>query len=368
MTRVLHVVEAIETGVIRHVVDVVEHVAAEHHVALPARRVGGMTDERAIARLGAVAELHRVAMHRSATSPTNLAAVRHVRRLIGALRPDVVHGHSTVGGTVTRLATTASAVPCVYTPNGLSPRLAARVAERVLRPATTRLVAVSDSEADLAVARGVVGRDRCAVIPNGIDPSPPPPTEPGLAERLGLPPGTTIVGTAGRLSAQKAPEVLIDAWGRAARDRSDVHFVWMGDGEDRAGAEDAAAATGVAERVHLLGHVDRAAGLMHELAVFTLGSRFEGGPYAPLEAMRVGVPVLATDVVGTRDCIDHGRTGVLVPPDDPAALAVALGALLDDADDRRRLGEAGRAAVQDRFSVHRMADRLRALYDEVASA
>lgn len=360
-------VEAIETGVVRHVVDVVEHVDAEHHVALPTRRVGGMTDGRAVARLDAAATLHRVPMRRSTASTTNLLAVARVRGVIGRVRPDVVHGHSTIGGTVARLAALGSGRPVVYTPHGLSPRRAARVAERGLARVTATFVALSASEAYLAHRRGLAGPGGTVVVPNGIEPDPPAPGSPTLRERLGLAPGTMLVGTAGRLSAQKAPEIVIGAWGTVARSRAGVDFVWMGDGEGRPVAERAAAASGAAGRIHLLGHVDGAAAHLGELTVFSLGSRFEGGPYAPLEAMRAGVAVVATDVVGTRDCVDHGRTGVLVPPDDPEALATAILDLLDDDAGRARLGSAGRSAVRETHSMARMAERLDAVYQGVAA-
>lgn len=365
--RVLHVVEAVETGLIRHVVDVVTGVDADHHLALPRRRMGGGTDERAITRLAdAASDLHQVGMRRSAASPANLAAVVAVRGLVRSLRPDVVHGHSTVGGAVARLAAVGTGTPVVYTPNGLSPRRSARVAERVLRPLTGRFVAVSASEACLARERGLVDAGRLVVIPNGVEPSPPPPAARPIAAMLHLPEDAVLVGAVGRLSAQKAPEVVIAAWGRVAARHPGAHFVWIGDGEQREDAERAIAASGATERIHLLGHVDEAAAHLGELTVFTSGSRFEGGPYAPLEAMRSGVPVVGTDVVGTRDCIDDGRTGLLVPPDDPEALAGAIDRLLGDAALRRRLAAEGKRVIRTGFSPDTMTAALTELYREVA--
>ena len=365
--RVLHVVEAIEAGVLRHVADLVATADAEHHVAMPDRRRGGMTDEGTLDRLrrSAIAT-HHVPMERATTSRRNLVAVARVRRLLRERSPDVVHGHSTVGGAVARLASARTGVPAVYTPNGLSPRRAARAAERALGPLTTAFVAVSEGEAELVRRRHLVGDDRLWVVPNGIDPTPPPPADPPLHARIGVPPGTPLVVSIGRLAPQKAPLTVIDAWDRVAATRPDVHFVWIGDGELRAEAAAAATASTAADRIHLLGQIDGAASLLPGCRAFTLGSTFEGGPYAVLEAMRAGVPVVATDVVGTSDCVVDGETGVLVPPGEPAALADAVLRLLDDDARGERLVAAGRRAVEERFSVRLMGDATADVYRSVA--
>jgi glycosyltransferase involved in cell wall biosynthesis len=107
--------------------------------------------------------------------------------------------------------------------------------------------------------------------------------------------------------------------------------------------------------------------LMRQFDVFVLASRYEGGPYAPLEAMRVGTPVVVTDVIGSRDTVEHGRSGLVVPPDDPDALAAAVVRLLADPDLRRRLAGGGRARLAERFDVRRMAGRLGNLYQTLPS-
>ena len=101
---------------------------------------------------------------------------------------------------------------------------------------------------------------------------------------------------------------------------------------------------------------------MAEFDVFAMPSRYEGAAYAPLEAMRAGVPVILTDVVGNRDAFDDGVSGILVPPEDPAALAAAVLRLLRDPDLRRSIGAAGRAHVESHFDLRRIAEQLGDLY------
>ena len=146
----LHVLEAIEGGTARHLVDLVRTAAGiEHHVAIPWRRVGGLTDTAAAGRMAAAgAVVHVVEMRRSPLRPRNLAALAGLAGLVRRVRPDVVHGHSSMGGALGRVAGTAARLPRVYTPNGLAQGRAALGVERLLGPLTDRLVATSASEAD----------------------------------------------------------------------------------------------------------------------------------------------------------------------------------------------------------------------------
>jgi glycosyltransferase involved in cell wall biosynthesis len=96
--------------------------------------------------------------------------------------------------------------------------------------------------------------------------------------------------------------------------------------------------------------------------VFVLSSRYEGGPYAPLEAMRAGTPVVVTDVVGSRDTVVDGESGLVVAPDDPAALAAAVTRVLADRCLAERLAAGGRDRLAARYDVRLMADRLALLY------
>lgn len=362
MTRVLHVVEAIEAGVARHVMDVVTHVPADHEVVVPPERIGGFTDHAALEAMEAAgARVHLTPMRRSVVDPRNAAAVGHVRQLIRRSRPDVVHGHASIGGAAARLAAAGTGVRRVYTPNGLIPGRTVVATERVLGKLTDRFVAVSETEADLVVSRRIVPRERVVVIPNGIELTPPAPVT-DLRARLGLDRRTPVIGTVGRLAAQKAPEVFVRGCARIARASDDAAFVLIGDGPLRDAVVEEVRATRLNGRfVHLPG-LHGAATVMGQFDVFVLASRYEGGPYAPLEAMRAGTPVVLTDVVGNRDTVIDGESGLVVPPDDPAALAAAVQRLLRDPDLRRRLATAARERLAARFDVRLMADRLTVLY------
>lgn len=354
-------------GTSRHLADVVEYaLGTDHHVAVPtagAPGSGALYDGAAIARMqehGAV--VHAVEMDRRPWDPANASAVAGLVRLARRVRPDVVHGHSAVGGAVARLAGTAARVPVAYTAHGVAEQTAYRLVERALGPLTWRWVAVSASEADLARRRRLAPPDRLVTIPNGIPTVAPPSAGPDLRERLGLPARTPLVGTVIRLVAQKAPVDFVAVCAEVGRGRPDVHFVLVGMGPLEGEVTRAVAASGIGPRWHQVEHLPSAAEAVADLDVFVLASRFEGAPYTPLEAMRAGVAVVLSDVVGNRDCIEDGVSGLLRPAGDTPALAAAVLRLLDDDRLRRRIGEAGRGRVADRFDVRRMGAALDELY------
>jgi glycosyltransferase involved in cell wall biosynthesis len=359
---VLHVLEALESGCARHVVDVVAHTPGVRHVvAVPSERVGGVTDRHAVGRIEAAGgTVHVVEMRRRPHDAHNVAALARLHRLVATLRPDVVHGHSSIGGVLARVVGTVGRVrPArVYTPNGLAAGRGPTAVERALGPLTDALVAVSASERAEVLRRRLVPDDRLHVVANGIEPVAPAPV--GIRSLVDVPAGVPIVGSMGRLAPQKAPEVLVEAFRIVADEAPDAHFVLIGDGPQAAEVD--AAARRLGGRFHRIPSVPDAARYLGDLDVFVLTSRFEGGPYAPLEAMRAGVAVVLTDVVGSADTVEHGRTGLLSPPDDPSGTAAAVLRLLRDPDERARLAAAGHRAVVDRFDVARMGRALRAVY------
>lgn len=359
----LHVVEALGAGVGRHVTDVIRHATGVRHevVAGSDRSRWDTPDDPAARFEEAGAVVHRVEMRRTPQHPANALAVRSVRRLIAQRRPTIVHGHSAIGGAVARVAAWRASVTRVYTPHGVYPHRLATATERLLGRRTDHLVAVSDSERDLVAALGLVPPHRIRVVRNGIDAAAPPDVR-DLRAELGIPSEASIVASVGRLEPQKAPEIFVAAAAHLSRSAPDTHFLLVGAGPLDAAVAQAARAAGVGERFHRLSHVRGVDALMAQFDVFVLTSRYEGLPYVVLEAMRAGVPVVATDVVGTRDAVVHGVTGVLVPPDDAAAVADASRWMLTAPQTAASFGRAGAARVRDRFDVRAMGAALDDLY------
>jgi glycosyltransferase involved in cell wall biosynthesis len=178
-----------------------------------------------------------------------------------------------------------------------------------------------------------------------------------------LPPPTPgpVVGAVGRLEHQKGFDTLI----RALSLVEGAALVLVGDGNDRAALEHLSRKVGVADRVLWAGWSDAPRNYLSTFDVFALPSRFEGFPLAVLEALLARSAVVAADVGSVSEVVRDGETGFLVPPDDPVALAGAIGRLLADAGLRRRLGDQGRQLVLERFTAARMTRAFESLYAEL---
>jgi glycosyltransferase involved in cell wall biosynthesis len=219
-----------------------------------------------------------------------------------------------------------------------SSRLAAHVAvsERM-----ARLV-----EEDAALPRGSIG-----VIRNGV----PGHSAGAAAQRLA--PGP-VIGSVGRLDPQKGFDVLIDALSLL----EGVTGVVVGDGDERAALERRAEQAGVADRFILTGWTSTVADLLRGFDLFVLASRYEGVPLVLLEAMEAELAVVATDVGGIAEAVTPEKTGLLVPPEDPPALAAAIRRLLDDQQLLHRLGRRGREVWAAEFTAPLMAAAYERVY------
>jgi glycosyltransferase involved in cell wall biosynthesis len=236
-------------------------------------------------------------------------------------------------------------------------RLIARLADLVLAPsaATAGELARDYGAAAVAVVPNVTGG--LDVLSDGS----PEAASPEDAE----PPGYLLF--VGRLRIRKGVEVLLEAVARLSAARSDLRLLVAGDGEHRAALERRARELGRARQVAFLGRCDaaRVRRLLAGARALAVPSIYEGMPLVVLEAMEAGVPVVASRVSGIPEVVADGETGWLVPPEDPAALAAALAAALDDPAEAMRRGAAGRQRLDERF---RPAVAARAWEREVAAA
>lgn len=364
---VLHVVEAMATGTLRHVTDLVRWIPdADHIIAGPSTHDGRSTARARAALEAAGARYEVVQMGRFRAAHRHLLALRALRRMIGRVRPDLIHGHSSVGGAMARLASLGSGIPVIYTPHGLSRSSWALTAERILRGRTDRLIAVSDGEREFAISSGVAHANRTVVILNGVEPAPAAAPGPSLRGSLGIPPDAPLVGSVGRLTWQKAPEVFVAACEHVAGELNDAHFVLIGTGALHGVVKEAARAARLEQRFHLVPSLPDASCAIAELDVFALPSRFEGAAYTLLEALRAGTPVVVSDVAGNRDLVRDGENGLVVAPDSPRELAGAIVEILQDPSLAAQLSREARRTVN-RCDVRTMAAETASIYRELCA-
>lgn len=340
-------------------------------LALPERPATAPLVERARQMGAAVHALE--AVHRDGVS---LGHLRRSLGLLGCVRPSAVH---LVLNGPRRCAEVALAAWLRRVPTRLAtfqlvtpiPRFggAAGWARAVNRRAQFRTftagVAVSRGNAALLVDQYGFPAQRLRTIPNGVDTAAfAAARRGGMRARWGVPEAAPLLGVVGRLGGQKGHAVLLDALPAVWASFPDAHAVFVGQGELAPQLRAQAEALGAAGRVRFAGAVERAQvpQALAELDVFALPSLYEGLPFAVVEAMAAARAIVATEVDGTREALDHGRTGLLVPPGQPAPLAQALARLLGDAALRQRLGAAAQAEAARRFDERAMLAATFALY------
>ena len=228
-----------------------------------------------------------------------------------------------------------------------------RLLERLVAPCLTAHVAVGDRSAGEVARFMGVPRSSIRTIHNGV---PELDVEP-LPRHTDGP----VIGSLGRLDEQKGFDVLV----RALAELPDVTAVVVGEGSERDRLVQLGERLGVSEQLVLPGWSDEARRYLTAFDVFVLPSRFEGFPLVVVEAMLAGLPVVATDVGSVSEALLEGETGVLVPAEDPAALARAVRDLLADPARAREMGLNGRRRALARFTVAAMAGAYEALWDEV---
>jgi glycosyltransferase involved in cell wall biosynthesis len=167
------------------------------------------------------------------------------------------------------------------------------------------------------------------------------------------------------LHPRKGIATLLEAMGVVARSHPDAVLAIGGDGPQRAELEQLAAELGIAGSVRWVGPTDGAAPVIRGADLFVLPSLAESFPYSVLEAMSLGVPIVATDVGGVGEAIEDGTTGVLVPPRDPDALGRGMSSLLGDGDRAGALGAAARNRFEQRFTLSAMVEATADVYREV---
>ncbi|HEY3543710.1 MAG TPA: glycosyltransferase family 4 protein [Gaiellaceae bacterium] len=275
-------------------------------------------------------------------------------RLLRSLRADVVHTHLVHADVFGGVAARVRGAQLVSTKHNDDPfRLGPfRHVERGVARLADRIVAITDSLRRFTVDQVGVPAAKVETIHYGLDGLP---AAWGENPPDGVPRDARIVLSTARLVAQKGVDQAVRA---LAGLPSDTVLVVLGEGPERASFERLARELGVGERVFLAGRVPDVAAWLRRAAVYVQPSRWEGFGLSVLEAMHASLPVVASRVGSLPELVVDGETGLLVPADDPAALARAIG----DALDRPELGTAGRERARSEFSVARMADRTADLY------
>lgn len=342
----------------------------------------GPTDDPALDLAGEVAASGAPvfgvpSLRREVDAIRDVAALCQLMRIIGKDRYDLVHCHRSKAGFLGRLAARLCGVRgVVYTPHGnvlegyfgpVATWFFARL-EGLAAPLTDRIISLTQREIAQYLAKGIGRPGQHTFIPNGIDVEA---FARGRVDRaaarreMGVPSDAFLVASVGRLVPVKGHIHLIDALPEVLRWRPDAAVLIVGDGALRCDLEARARSLGVADRVFLPGHREGVADILEAADLFALPSLNEGLGLALVEAMAMGLATVASRVGGVPEVVLDGETGLLTPPRDAGALARAILRLMEDAEGRRRMGEAGRERARAHFSIERTVRETERLYEEL---
>lgn len=289
-----------------------------------------------------------------------MASVWALLVLIRQTQPLLLHAHSAVAGVIARLAGKLAGLPLVYTVHGFgfkpqAPvliRWNAWIAEAMLAAWTTRMICVSAYEQTLATSLPM-DTGRINVIYNTIADAP---------WRSQQTPNTPSIVMVARMAAPKRHDLLIDALALLTQQHLHPATHLLGDGPDRIAHRQRANTNGLSH-ITWPGEVDNVAEQLAQHQIFVLLSDHEGLPISILEAMRSGLPIVATRLPGIAEMIEHNVTGLLVS-NNPQEIAQVLAQLLQNTPLRQRLGQAARQHYETHFQPANMARQVQRIYQE----
>jgi glycosyltransferase involved in cell wall biosynthesis len=299
-----------------------------------------------------------------------------LRRLIGHLRPKVVHGHTSKAGLIACLAAKHERVRSVFSPHGhimgdgaQIPGVPGRglkrrvlgVAARMNSRVADALVAPNEGEKEDGALRGLWTREQCTVVPNGIDVGRFRPRDGVEARRAaGIGASAQVIGVVARLTSEKGVDIAV----RAMRELPGVVLLVAGDGPERGALEGVAREASVSERVRFLGEVEAPEGVYAACDLLVVPSRSEAHGMVAGEAMACGLPVVAASVGGLAGFAGAGGCEMILP-ENPQALADAVRRLLGDEETRGAMARNGREYIERGFSREAMIAATAKLYREL---
>lgn len=296
-------------------------------------------------------------------------ALARVITEIERTRPDIIHTQLEFADILGTIAASRLGIPSITTIHTLDrPRRWSKEALRfrlmawTLRRRSDRVVAVSRSARHHVLEKAGLRKRQTTTIHNGIDLHPFLDVDHGrrdvIRAKLGIPPTAQVVTTVAVLRRPKGIDHMIEALPALSRAHQRLQYLIVGDGPHRGPLEAHVARLGVEKLVHFVGRRADVADMLVSSDIFVLPSLTEALPTVLIEAMAVGLPVVATNVGGTPEIVDHGATGLLVPAGRPDRLADAVGRLLGSPRQRTAMGVTGRRVASERFGIDRHAARL----------
>ncbi|WP_116127832.1 glycosyltransferase [Lewinella sp. IMCC34183] len=301
-----------------------------------------------------------------------LARVRTVAATVEDWGADVIHCHLPIAGVVGRIVGKMTGIPVVYTEHNTQERyhFLTRKLNLATLPWNRRIVACSDDVKRSIVEHTNLGDAGVLSLQNGVNTdrfSPQAIADLPVPEALRDIAGTkTIVGTVCVFRTQKRLHHWLELAANLYRRNPNLHFVIVGDGPEEENLRRQIDETGLSGACTLPGRLSEVRPWLRAMDVYLMTSAFEGLPIAMMEAMSMGLPVVATSAGGIAEAVRHGQDGYLRPVDDWKALEGDLQRLIDGPELRAATGARARQRIIDAFSIRRMTVKLEEVYRETA--
>ena len=369
--KVLMVIECAGAGTGRHVLETTAgllNLGVDDHMIYSTNRVDALF-KNGLANIPQL-KSHAILM---TTNPSlkDFGVVKQVKRYMREHGPfDIIHGHSSKGGAIARLAKMGTKSKAVYTLHGMTvidptisrPKRALYwVVENILARFTSRIIAVSPEEARSAVKIGF-GKKRVVLAPNGVGNLNFTPRE-IARQKMQLQPQHIAIGFVGRIVDQKAPHILVECFANTCAKVPNARLVLVGDGPLVQPLKDLGQKLGVLDKMFFCGEID-ARTVFTGFDIFAISSRKEGLPYVVLEALAAGKPVVATDSSCVEILIESDVNGYIVPMDDVACFSESLIKLASNPEMMARFGTHSLQMAKD-FTIDAMVRRTITAYGQV---
>jgi glycosyltransferase involved in cell wall biosynthesis len=299
-------------------------------------------------------------------APWDVGSIRRIKNLIRDLKIDVLHTHSSVDSWAGGVAGRWARVPVLVRTRHIS--------VRVRRPWLNRIYYLPDAVITTGehIRRELlqthkIPAERIVSISTGADTGRfhPGPPDLELKKRMGLPIDSPVITLVAVLRAQKRHELVIAAAAEVIKVFPQARFLFVGDGPGRDRVEQEIKNAQLEAQILMTGYREDIPAILSFTDLGIISSVAEGIPQFLFQIMAMGKPVIATAVGGIPEIVTSGVNGVLIPPEDPAALAKALVQVLGDPGSARRLGEEGRRLVEQEYTVEKMAEKVYRVYQQV---
>ncbi|ATC61370.1 glycosyltransferase family 4 protein [Lactococcus raffinolactis] len=323
--KLLLIIEAMSGGAGRHVQDLISHLSQEKFeifVIYSNHRTNPEFLEKTVTMNEQASFVSCDFLVREINPKYDLLAYQFIAKKIKQIKPDIVHCHSSKAGVIGRLAAKRRGVKKIfYTPHAysfLAPEFSGKkkflfvqIEKFLSRFMTTQTFCVSKGEMQAALEVNLDKTDKFQVIYNGL-PEIDLPSKETIRAQLGLEKTVVVIGNNARMSEQKNPMFFMEIAQKMIRQNANWHFVWAGDGQLMPLFQSFIKQNGLEKNIHLLGERPDSETVVTAYDIFLTTSQYEGLPYAPIEAMRAGVPILATNVVGNSELVIEGKNGYLI--------------------------------------------------------